>query len=923
VTFHGDVDISDCVFSGSVSFAECDFLRNLKLDNTKIEGALSLRGAIIRGGASYTGKRFREQFSLQAAGVSVKGDLTLDLMVVSAARIDGEDGSFDGGVCLSNAMIEGDLTARGTELDGQLAIANAKVLGNLHLGSLYDPAQEADVQGRFRFGVDAHNIRVSGEGILEGVTSGADVSFWGSQFESSFFIIAYFRLGQFDTSFDESDLLPENFHITYVAQELNFSFATIRGHLKIRSVRVEGPLSCKSATIDELSLSYEGSERYPNHSRLPCSVGSLDLNGCCVRTSVALNALRVTDDAERPGISISGATIGADLRFWSHDMLGSDVPQDDPRFDPLDIHAVINGPLRIDGGTTIGGTLDLTNVVVNGPISVRDSKVTHDLRFGSTVSLLNDPRDPTERALARRIALDMPRDPANAGRAAEKKPLCGALAHALDLSMLTCEGDVDLTGLVLDGAPERGQGGIKAHHLTVKGGLNLQLVHRCPEKLFDTPPVNRKTNYCHTQVSEPEDDRGGHRHVAFCRVPGFGDFSNVEATTLRVSAHSFDARETGPASIWRRLRPCPARRAQDMRKKAKVIGLRLAGAKIGELEIVDLQPGEHTISGIEISQRPGDRDFFPSPIDIGDIEVGVWTLGEEERPRAARFARLLGNDPWFRRASYRMIETGLRNRGHERDADEIYRAMNVSAEMERRQEACRRLREWRMSQLAVVALAVALFLAVVAVALANTLAAIPAAAPWLARLPPLVQWSGAVADQLRGWLGLAWIVPLLAVAVLFSRFRYYAYRFLLGFGTRPLVVLIVIFGLWLVMLPAYFQRENFGPSLAALATTADPPADSEPPTAEDWTRLTAVFVSFNYHVPMLNLMVREQWGLKDSGGLLWRLPLLGGRVWTMPAAALGRITPEDWGALMIALNWILWPLVLTFLIRKAVRGAQD
>lgn len=144
-------------------------------------------------------------------------------------------------------------------------------------------------------------------------------------------------------------------------------------------------------------------------------------------------------------------------------------------------------------------------------------------------------------------------------------------------------------------------------------------------------------------------------------------------------------------------------------------------------------------------------------------------------------------------------------------------------------------------------------------------------------------------------------------------------------SARPALGVILI--LWLAMLPAYVQPQNFEPSLASLARTLNPPAESAipgEPGNPPWSIATAVFVSLNTHVPMLNLLVREDWELKDSGTLLWRIRSETlGLDWTMPGWVVGTIAPDDWGVLTIIINWILWPLVLTFLVRKAVRGASQ
>ena len=469
--------------------------------------------------------------------------------------------------------------------------------------------------------------------------------------------------------------------------------------------------------------------------------------------------------------------------------------------------------------------------------------------------------------------------------------------------MLSCNSDLDLTGLTLsDIRPdprhpaEQGEpdiGSINARHLSVKGSIDLHALHRCGTKLFsDQLPSTLNCCFSALAESEQQDGRGKMRHVSYCCVPGFADLSNLQAGRLRVSAHSFDKPEA----------------QEDQLKK---IGLRLAGARLGELEVFDVLPGEHTVSGRRVSVGAGDEDFFPVPIDLGEIEVGVWSIGNPSRPRAERYRKLLKNDRRLRRSTYRTVELYLRNGGHEEDADAVYRAMKQRAEHERRTDARKRSLPRRY---AVTAASLLILGALLSLFLRPSI---------LAVLP-----SG-LADWVTSYfttLGVASALPLMLIGLLNPLIRYVIYKNLLRFGTSPMRVLGIILILWLAMHPAYVQPQNFEPSLASLARSQNPPAESAMPGEPGnppWSIATAMFASLNTHVPMLNLMVRADWELKDSGTLLWRVRNDAlGIEWTMPRWVFGTIAPEDWGVLMIIINWILWPLVLTFLIRKAVRAAS-
>ncbi len=126
------------------------------------------------------------------------------------------------------------------------------------------------------------------------------------------------------------------------------------------------------------------------------------------------------------------------------------------------------------------------------------------------------------------------------------------------------------------------------------------------------------------------------------------------------------------------------------------------------------------------------------------------------------------------------------------------------------------------------------------------------------------------------------------------------------------------------------------------------------PQPDKWTTLDAVWVVVRYHVPIISLVARDDVVPTDDRGIIPAVravaEVLGSRVkgrgpnprdfWTQtadgyracperadgvanvvsasPSKAWWNITPEDWFQLMAILNWIMWPILITALIRRLI-----
>lgn len=261
----------------------------------------------------------------------------------------------------------------------------------------------------------------------------------------------------------------------------------------------------------------------------------------------------------------------------------------------------------------------------------------------------------------------------------------------------------------------------------------------------------------------------------------------------------------------------------------------------------------------------------PVPLDLSAASVTDWEVGSEDTPLQQRYETLLNNARPFRRDSYRRVEQHLRNQGNDREADSIYRSMMVRDRCELRKG--------------------------------------------------IVYFLG---------------VP-----------KYQSFKRLLGFGTNLWPLFGIIVALALVSYPVYRNPANIEPSLAKLATATTRETVGKAnkfifagkhPDSEQWSVWDALWLMARTHIPIISLAVRDEWELSDDSrftydfgafmsGEGWckgseRLTGLGPTSrWFCKRSAYERrgLSPQDWGAVMMILSWILWPLLLAFLLPRLLR----
>jgi hypothetical protein len=104
------------------------------------------------------------------------------------------------------------------------------------------------------------------------------------------------------------------------------------------------------------------------------------------------------------------------------------------------------------------------------------------------------------------------------------------------------------------------------------------------------------------------------------------------------------------------------------------------------------------------------------------------------------------------------------------------------------------------------------------------------------------------------------------------------------------------------------------------------------PRIGEWNFGDAVAISLRYHIPLAGVVVRSSWELRDNPTTCWGYELFAARKnrairtraeASKPATCSGWtltwLAPEDWGVIMSIFNLIMWPLLLTFGVRKLLR----
>jgi cytoskeletal protein CcmA (bactofilin family) len=849
---------------------------NPTIDNRRSDQRIQVAGDVVLGARSGVIRRktlenfdFRSDVRLSNSHFGSR----LEILNCSAGVISFEESRIDGSlkmvggqigsVLMSDARIKGSLGLYNTEIGRNLDLSGIGVDGSVHLGQSGGPDQSLSIRGE----LTARNARVRGDFILRGATIGSwagketALDLCGATIEGEVWLLPVLSNDQIaisgamkiQGSVDaqrlccSGDLTLQAVTITgdlilnaaklggfwaYPAENIRVEIGgdlllnAVLSHpwISLQGIMVHGDFKVLGSELSHLELTValvsNGKEPY-EHDIVPSTVGRFFMRGE-VHGNLAIPFVQVngTDDsADRQGVVIEGSAIGGALQFWLPSKIG-DMWRE--RFGPgstIPIHAwrysaAVVGDIRVEN-STIRGELNLSFAKATGRIAVTDSHIMGGVMFCSTqtASVEMAERDGKARA-EQEDALD---------------PLMRASASEVVLRMLNVDNDIDLTGLsVFYDANNLWKtdrsGKIDATQLNVKGRIKAY------DGVRDATGTIRET---------------------YIEVPGKFDLSNVVASELEISGHSF---------------PLVSMPQVPSSNDDYPNGLILSGGNIATITIPEIEAGKR--------RQPG----RPYPVALDDLTVKAWNIGKTDN--VSHYLNLLRKDHIFRRSNYTSIENYLRNRGEDHYATKIYRNM----------------------------------------------------------------WKRERAER----------------AGIFTKIKLWIYGPLLFFGTNlwPLFGIILLFAV--VGYPLYRHPANIEPSLARLAAHAlrDTHTIAKhgiSPVPSDWTTADAVWMEFRYQVPIVAMALRDEWTVRAEPKAVYDFAALWDLTgfWAneqfpscLPADEFaprlppdikhpGRygechskttfvipIAAEDAAGILTIFNYIMWPLLIGFLLRKLLRTRE-
>lgn len=323
-------------------------------------------------------------------------------------------------------------------------------------------------------------------------------------------------------------------------------------------------------------------------------------------------------------------------------------------------------------------------------------------------------------------------------------------------------------------------------------------------------------------------------------------------------------------------------------------GVVLELAKIGLLRVPRVQ-GTHG----------PDYNGFPVPLDLFGISVGHWVFDEEiaveVRAAAADFLDFLDNDENLHREVYKSVAASLRDAGRDDEAEQILFAEEYRARWESRRPGAAERSAWPVRERS-----------------------------WYL-------WGVGPAPRIQGRRGRPW----LRLGRLFEPFD----RFFLQYRRNTinlLYLILILFAVSAVFVSS--NASNFELSESARLVLQNEPrsvrqkAEDQAvglasgidfrrdglnvgPNPEKWGVANTLWMTFRYHVPIVSMNIEGEYQASNDNRLRFRLPL--GKPVLRPAGTdPGRIlfSAEDWFAMMSIFNWVMWPLLLTFALRRALRS---
>jgi hypothetical protein len=795
---------------------------------------------------------------------SVKASMPIVWSILERLDLSGAD--IAGDVTLWGTLVQGGIDAAGVHVGGRLRLIPGQILVGGGNEKDYWCCRRTVVRSDIKMAAS----QIDGSVSVVGVSVRGELDFSSSNLGSFMWVSGYKLLTESDAGYDV--VVP-----TEINGSLDLYLATLKSAVELQGVQIEGSLNLWSIE----SRAYVRLEPYHNR---PCRVNDeidlhsarlleFELKGTRVGGYIRLDGCDMLRFSARPGVLRLPSR--RDSVFHDAEPTSKWTTEDAIVFSEAGHLLMRNGKIGGDLGLEY---LQLTGREVAGRrgLVIEDSEIGGNLlMFGEAAILgvyrpLNEPYA----KLRARCSIDF-------------HDFSATVIGGISLKRTKVWAAVDMSGVKVDGT-------IELEDSCIGGDLRFEAVMRSgyadglasgtagvdPWSRDWNPAVCQKINLRMAKCTNDVDLTG----VVVVRAKGReaetglidGRYAAVDGdlTCFDKKQFKLDEKEV--------KLPVYARLEGDLDLSyARLVHVVVSGCMFGSTQPDPSESGpKHrleleraTVGKLEVRAANGCDADAAFPICLTDVKVEVWQVNEgaaaRDKAKENEYINLLANDEPFRRSTYRSLENFLRNSGDDEHADTLYRAMRRRDLKETRQHA----------------------------------------------------WHQVIEDGAR-------LRPLCFhhLKQLFGFMKDRAFHIFLKHGTSPMTLFGVVVALFLVSLPAYRIAENFEASLSFLAVPTDhfkvgelAPKYNQPPSR--WEGADAIQFALKNHVPIVPLRVREDWQPRDEGPTTWSMD---GGSCSKPAektVLTGCLpwAPEDVFNLLQLINWICWPILLTFYIRQLLR----
>ena len=815
--------ITDCSFSGTVSFKSMDLDGEFAVRRLYSLGSLTLEKSTIGGGVEFISSRTQPDHLSRCAIVGY-----LDMESIEARHVLINKVPIRGTVYFKDAQIHLGISFKDLNVSNHVNFNSVRARSIDFTGGEVNGSLDFSY-GQIDLGLLLHNLTISGKATFETVKTGR-IYFKGISVGED--LSARFAVVEQYIHFDSISQGRQK-QVSSIGGELNFYGASVaQNYLALTGVKVKGNVHLNFVKVGT-GIFIRPNKGYP----LPNTIeGDLQIGG-----------------AKAPeGVFLEGVNIGGELNAKA--LFCGDF-RVIPSFNVVDNAKAENSDtakMRLKLLPTVVGssaTLDQTRVagdmLVTAFSSYRKSMqrmtIEGSLKFYDQRGKFIEGLKKQYQELLQQLNTNYPQEFVH-----EQCDMTPALSSCsfpfgINLRKSVIGGDLDLSNLdCVNGIIELTDTRVAHDILITSNGLLTT----------KTCSIEAKSLYCGGDIDITALDLSYRQsdQINSCERPGSvnaekatveGRFLCVKGSAYAVIPYQLNLALSQVGTLVISDDSFPLQTSAEIESAdsydiaSKAIVLRQAC--IDSLEVVYSKEGES----------------FPRPVDLVFAQVKYWhfhnkfdvaEVGSRDSTDSyvEKYVNFLGKSP-FHRYPYLALESTLFSQGHEDEADKIYEAMNARLLDESFREG-------------------------------NSVFIRLIKAPFI--------FFG------KGWGALT------------------------GYGTNASPLLVVITCWWLISSYLFSLPGNMSPSEWGLAMTESPPVLEAHPNEETWNFIDGAFVAFRYHIPIINLEVRNEWEPSSQRAL------------TLDGSAsnsIGSITGEDYAYIVVLAHWVLFPMVVFTISKRILR----